>query len=208
MKRLPTLLLASVFALGMLAVTGCDSGSPNAGDGTLDVQFTDSQSGTTAALTSAKAASDPDSIKEALVTISEVSVVPAEDTSDESAGGVSVLSEDSFEIDLKDLQAGVDTALSSMTIPSGTSYSQLRLVTAGKAQVTFADDSTEAVRIASGQQTGLKLNFAPFTLESEDDRAKVTVDFNVQETLKGSSQGEWVITPVVDATVEVTSAGN
>lgn len=207
MKRLSTLLLASVLALGMAAITGCDSGGPSS-EGTLDVRFTDSRSGTTAALTSAKAAPDPDSIDKALVTIRSVSVVSRKDTSKENPGGVSVLSEESTQIDLKDLQAGVDAALSSTKIPTGTSYAQLRLRTADKVQVTFTDGSTKAVRIASGQQTGLKLNFKPFTLESEDDRAEVTVDFNVQETLTGSSQGEWVITPVVDATVEVTSAGN
>jgi len=74
--------------------------------------------------------------------------------------------------------------------------------------VTFDDGTQEDVMIASGQQTGLKVNFDPFTVESADDRAEVTLNWNVQESLKGNPRGNLVITPAIDATVNVISAGN
>lgn len=208
MKRLSTLLLSGVVAFGLVLATGCDSsGSADGESGTL--QVTMSGSSTKALLSSAKTqhptAGD---ITEALVTIGEVAIVPAEDTSDGDSTevGVQTLNEENFEIDLKDLQAGVDTAMSEVDIPADT-YSQIRLITTGKAQITFDDGSEEDVMIASGQQTGLKLNFEPFTIDSADDRVVVTVNWDVEETLRGSPSGQYVITPAVnDVSVDTSSA--
>lgn len=206
MKRLSSILFSITIAVGLL-LAGCDSsGSADDESGTL--QLTMSGSSSKALLASAKTQHPTaDSIEEALVTIGEVSIVPAEDTSegDSTEVGVQTLTEENFEIDLKDLQAGLDTSVTELEIPSNT-YSQLRLITTGKASVTFKDGTTEDVMIASGQQTGLKLNFDPFTIDSADDRVTVTVNWDVQESLKGNPKGQYVITPVVDATVDTTSA--
>lgn len=189
----------------MMAVTGCDTTNSTSGNGSLSVKFTDSQS-QSKALSTAKHTHDQKTITSAVVTIGEVEVVAAEDTSDEEAGGPSALPADTFKVDLIDLQNGVDEYLSDngSEIPAGT-YGQLRLITTEKVAVEFEDGSTSDVMIASGQQTGLKFNFDPITIDSEDDRAEITLDFDVQESLHGSPQGNWVITPVVDATATVTS---
>lgn len=169
---------------------------------------------TSKALTSsatAKSSHTADSIEQALVTIGEISIVPTEETDqgDSTETGVQVLSDTDFEVDLKELQAGLDTAMTEIDIPTG-SYSQIRLVTTGKAQVTFKGDSSPTpVMIASGQQTGLKIgNFDSFTVESGDDRVEITLNWDVQESLKGNPSGQYVITPAIQASVDTSSAGS
>jgi len=104
-----------------------------------------------------------------------------------------------------------DAVLPTIDIPTG-SYSQLRLVTADEAKVSFTDtNGTEDVMIASGQETGLKVNFpdSEFTIENADDNVELIVNWDVEEALKGAPQGNYVITPAInDVTVTVTSAGN
>jgi hypothetical protein len=135
--------------------------------------------------------------------------VPAEDTSDGNSTdtGIPALRNENFEVDLIDLQTGLDTTLTKIEIPSG-EYSQIRLITNEKASVTFDDGTQKNVMIASGQQTGLKVNFDPFTIESADDRAEVTLNWSVQESLKGAPQGSLVVTPVIDASVDTSNAGS
>jgi hypothetical protein len=75
--------------------------------------------------------------------------------------------------------------------------------------MTFDDGSQQDVMIASGQQTGLKVNnFDPFTIESPEDRVEVTLNWDVEESLKGNTTGRFVITPVIDATVDVASGSD
>jgi hypothetical protein len=180
----------------------------NGESGTLELNMSDastSKSLNTLATTSSAEAN----VAEATVTIAELSIVPAEDTSDGDStdAGITVLRDANFEVDLIDLQTGLDTTLAEIEIPSG-EYSQIRLITDEEADVTFDDGTQEDVMIASGQQSGLKVNFDPFTIESADDRAEVTLNWNVQESLKGNPQGNLVITPVIDASVNVTNAGS
>jgi hypothetical protein len=52
------------------------------------------------------------------------------------------------------------------------------------------------------------VDFDPFTIESADDRANVMLNWNVEESLKGNPQGNLVITPVIDASVDVSSVEN
>lgn len=210
MRHLSSILLSSVVAFGLLFAVGCDStGSMSSGEsGTLELNMSDastSKSLNTLATTSSAEAN----VAEATVTIAELSIVPAEDTSDGDStdAGITVLRDANFEVDLIDLQTGLDTTLAEIEIPSG-EYSQIRLITDEEADVTFDDGTQEDVMIASGQQSGLKVNFDPFTIESADDRAEVTLNWNVQESLKGNPQGNLVITPVIDASVNVTNAGS
>jgi len=208
MKRFSTLLFSSVLAFGLLFVTGCDStGSTDGQSGTLELRMDGSTSKALSTLSTTSTAAD--SITKATVTIGTVSIVPAEDTTegDSTEVGVQALIDSSFTVDLKRLQAGLDTAMTEIEIPSG-SYSQVRLITEGKASVSFADSTQRDVMIASGQQTGLKVNFDPFTVESADDRVQVTLNWDVQESLKGNPRGQFVITPVIDATVSTGGSGN
>jgi hypothetical protein len=204
---------APVLALGFAAflLAGCDStgSTPSAAGGTMTLNMAGA-SGSTAATEAlaAPSASSP-TIQEARVTISQISVVPAADTStgDSTDAGISVLSTENVEVDLIDLQAGLDTTLAELELSAGT-YSQIRLITNEQAQLTFDDGSQEDVMIASGQQTGLKVNFDPFTLDTARDSVQVTLNWDVQNSLKGSAQGQFVITPVIDATVASGETGN
>jgi hypothetical protein len=215
MKRLSTLLFSVVLAFG-LVLTGCDStgGSANGESGTLELRMDGS---TSKALSTTKSTA-ADSVTKALVTIDEVSIVPTEDSTegDSTEVGVQALTTENFEVDLKRLQAGLDTALAEFEIPAG-EYSQIRLVTAEPVQATFKNGNEREVKIASGQQTGLKVNFPEdeFIIENADDRVEVTLNWNVdkfaEDILRGNNeieQRQLVITPVIDATVNVVSGGS
>ena len=207
MKRLSTLLLSSVLAFGLLFAVGCDSTGSTTESGSLELRMDGSTSNALSSVSTNSSAAD--SVTEALVTVDKISIVPTEDSADGDSTdvGVQVLTDKDFEVDLKRLQTGLDTAIADLDIPTG-EYSQIRLVTADKASVTYADGSFQDVMIASGQQTGLKVSFDPFTIESTDDRVEVTLNWDVQESLEGNPAGQFVITPVVDAAVNVTSAGS
>ncbi len=209
MSRYSSVLLTALLTVG-LVLTGCDSSGSAGESGALELRMSSASTVQTATRTASSKMTAAD-VDTAYVTINEVSIVPAEDTTegDSTEVGVQVLSDSNFTVDLKNLQAGIDTALAEIDIPAG-DYGQLRLVTANEAQVSFTDtDGTESIMIASGQQTGLKVNFDPFTIEGADDRAEITVNWDVEESLKGAPQGRYVITPAInDATVNVISAGN
>ena len=211
MYRYSSFLITALLAVG-LVLTGCDSSGSATESGSL--QLTMSGSSTSKALQTAAnhgpnnpTASDVDT---AYVTIEKISIVPSEDSTegDSTEVGVTVLSDSNFTVDLKNLQEGIDAVLPQVEIPAG-SYSQLRLVTADKAQVSFTNTSgTEPVMIASAQQSGIKINFPEdeFTVENADDLVEVTVNWDVQESLKGGSRN-YVITPAInDVSVTVTSA--
>jgi hypothetical protein len=212
MRQCSSILLSLVVAGGLLFAAGCDTTGSATGDGesgSLELRMSGASGSKaqTHSVTTAMGPPSSDSIETALVTIGEVSIVPASDTSegDSTETGVQALSDTDFEVDLKDLQTGLDTAMTEIDIPADT-YSQVRLITTGPAQVTFKGDSSATdVMIASGQQTGLKVNFDPFTIESADDRVAVTLNWNVEEALKGNGN---VITPAIQATVDTSNAGS
>jgi hypothetical protein len=203
MSRLSTFLFALTIGLGLLGVTACDSVGPSADDpegatqgGAFDVRLTDA----------------PGDVVQAVVTIERVSVVPVEDSSegDASEGGIELLADSAFTVDLTKLQAGVDTALASAdSLPPGT-YGQIRLVTADTANVlyeTTSGDSAEAdLKQPSASETGIKINFAPVTLDSPTDRAEVTLDFSVEDSfVKAGQSGKYIFKPVVQAESVVTN---
>ncbi|WP_259051642.1 DUF4382 domain-containing protein [Salinibacter ruber] len=208
MKRLSFVTLVALTTFGFLFATGCDStGSvTDTEDGTLSLSMSDGST-TKSLRTHSGPNSAPDGITEALVTIDAVSVVPVEEEANEGDAtevGVSVLRDANFEVDLKELQTGLDTTLAELELPAG-EYGQIRLVTAGMVSVTFQDGRQSDVMIASNS---LKLDkFDPFTIASADDRVEVTLNWDVKEALKGNSQGRFVITPAIAATVDTSSVG-
>jgi len=216
MKRLSTLLLSSVLAFGLLFAVGCDSTGSTTESGSLELRMDGSTSKALSSVSTKSSAAD--SATEALVTVDEISIVPTEDSADGDSTdvGVQVLTDKDFEVDLKRLQTGLDTAIADLDIPTG-EYSQIRLVTAEPVQATFKNGDQREVKIASGQQTGLKVNFPEdeFTIENADDRVEVTLNWNVEkfaeDILRGNTQFDQrqpVVTPVIEATVNVTSAGS
>lgn len=205
MRRLTTLFLSSVVAFGLLFAVGCDSNS-DGGTGTVDLQMSSSS---TKALPAAKAV--PDSVTEAVVTITEISIVPADDESSEGNAnevGIQSLTDEDFEVDLIELQTGANEAVKDVEVPTNM-YTQIRLIVDGEVEVTFDSGNTESVMIASGQQTGLKVNVDEFSIDSPDDRVELTINWDVDESLKGDNTGRFVFVPTInDATVDTGDASN
>jgi hypothetical protein len=180
MKRSSSLFLALVVGIG-LVLAGCDASGSSGTSGSLQVRMSGSSSSTTNTVRTnmpdSPTAADVDTAR---VTIEEIAIVPSADI------GVTALSDSNFTVDLKNLQSGLDALLPEIDVPAG-SYSQLRLITAEKAQVSFTTtEGTEPVKIASGPQTGLKVNFSEFTIESADDRVEVTVNWDVEKARRAA----------------------
>lgn len=209
MSRLSTIFLLSVtVGIGLLFAAGCDSAGSSMNDDeeddtgptTLQVHLTDA----------------PGDVTKANVVIESVSIVPEEDTSDGDSTdtGVSVLSEENFEVDLTTLEGEVDTLMSELEIQSGT-YSQIRMITADPDSFDVAYETTEGdtaqanLFIPSGSQTGIKVNFdAPLTVDSSLDTVDVTLDFNVEDSFvpRGPEgrTSDYNFKPTVQASVDST----
>lgn len=57
-------------------------------------------------------------------------------------------------------------------------------------------------------ESGLKINFDPVELNSERDRAEVTLDFSVEKSFVEAGQtGTYTFKPVVDASAVVVNGG-
>lgn len=206
MRRFPAALFLLTLGFGLLAWTACDS----VGTGATDPVDEDAPE---APAFSVRLTDAPGDIVQAIVTIQRVSAVPVEDSSEGDArqGGIQLLSDSVFTVDLTKLQAGVDTALASTdSIPAGT-YSQIRLVTADTADVRYvaADgDTTRAnLKQPSASESGLKINFDPVTLDSAGERAEVTLDFSVEDSfVKAGRSGKFIFKPVIQATSAVVNS--
>lgn len=211
MRRLPTLLLASVLTFGLVLAVGCDSAGTS--DSTDDSDDTEETTTLQVNLTDA-----PGDVVKANVVIESVSIVPEEDTSsgDSTDVGVSVLSEESFEADLTKLQGDVDTLMSELEIESG-SYGQIRMITADPDQfdveyeTTSGDTSDANLFIPGGSQTGIKVNFDPaLSIGASTDTVGVTLDFSVEDSFvpKGpeGETSDYNFKPTVQASVDSSGA--
>lgn len=199
------LFLSFAVAIGLLV--GCDSsGSMDSDDGsaTLQMNLTDA----------------PGDVTKANVIIESASIVPLEDSSDGDSTdtGVSVLTDESFEVDLTEFQDGVDTLMAELDIEAGT-YSQVRLITANPDQFDVAYEKTNGdtaqanLFVPSGSQTGIKVNFdSPLTVDSSVDTVDVTLDFDVKDSFvpKGpeGETSDYNFKPTVQAMVETSGDDN
>lgn len=155
----------------------------------------------------------PGDILSAEVTIESVTAVRSNGDDD----GTPVLTDSSFTVDLTTLQGGVTELMGEVQLDPGT-YSQIRLKTAREATVLYEDSSGTAkeadLQLPSADQTGLKINFNPVSLESEGDRVEITLDFSVEDSfVSAGASGKYIFKPVVRATTVVrndnpTSSGN
>lgn len=218
MKRLSTLLLAFTVAVGLLV--GCDTAGPglqDGGNGVLELHMTGASGSKALATTASKDSSTlVGSLDSASVTITRTAIISQGDTTQSDSTeadstdegdeeGIKVLTEEDFVVDLMDLQSGLDTLMAEVELEAGT-YSQLRLITADQATVVFEDGTERQVMVASGQQTGFKVNFTPFTIDSADDRVRLTLSWNVENSLHGNRRGNLVITPAIQASVDTSPA--
>lgn len=218
MRSLSAFLLALVVTVGLVA--GCDtlgSDPQDGGSGVLELHLTGPTTKNALVPTedASPSATHLGDIDSASVTITRTTIVTQEDSSDVDSSaadstdpgdedGIQVLTEEDFTVDLMDLQSGIDTLMATVDLEAGT-YTQLRLITADEATVVFADGTERQVMVASGQQTGFKLNVEPFTIEA-DERVRLTLAWDVENSLNGSRQGNLVITPAIQASVDTSPA--
>jgi hypothetical protein len=164
MRVLPLLALAAV-GLGSLAA--CDSGSASG-----------SASGSTTYAVRLKDAPFPfDLADSANVAVRRVELV----SGDDSTESVVLYDGAPIRVNLLDLQGGIDTLLTTESVPGGT-YRQIRFLLADDARVVFADGRTFPLRVPSGQQSGIKVNLPAHAATSETDTVHVLVDFDVSDS--------------------------
>lgn len=186
----------SLTALALLAgaVSAC-SDSTGVRNGTLTVRLTDAP---------------VDHVQSAVVWISSVYVIGGGDTT----GARFTITSTPAQYDLLSLQGGVTSALGSAAIPVG-SYTQMRLVVDSaritlKAPLTFPGGlASKTLTVPSGQQTGVKVNFAgPVSIVPGE--TILVADFDVSRSFvftgpAGSPTGA-LFKPVLHATVQNVAA--
>lgn len=118
-------------------------------------------------------------IASAQVWVSRAYLVPGD------AGEQVVLASEPQEYDLLTLQNGVTALVGEATIPTG-DYSQLRLVV-DSARLTLADDAmfadgsqSRTLKVPSGPQSGIKVNFAA-KLSITEEATDLVIDFDVAQ---------------------------
>ncbi len=147
--------LTALTGLLALASAGCSS-ALDSRVGTVQVYLAAT---TSAEMISSLVATDPPlvDVASAEVTISRVELVPGRVLVTDFGGTPQTY-------DLLDLDDGVIALLGETTIPVG-DYSQLRLIVDG-ASVTLGSGETFELRVPSGMQTGIKVNFGePVNIE-------------------------------------------
>lgn len=143
--RKRTISLAWLAALtGLLALTGCDSATTG-GMGTVRLSLASSGAST---MLSAAALTSFGDVTSASVTVSHAELMPGHIVID--------LGADEVTFDLLAMEGGVTQLLG--TAPALGEYEQLRLIVSG-ASVTLNGGDPMPLRVPSGAQTGIKINF-------------------------------------------------
>lgn len=186
----PALKWAAAGAM-MLAAAACSESSTGASTGTISVRLADATIA---------------DVETATVWISKVYLIGGTDTT----GPRFTIDSTPASFDLLSLQGGVTAALGTMTIPVG-AYTQLRLVVDSamltlKAPLTFSDGSTsKTVKVPSGMQTGIKVNFDG-PVHVVPGQTILVVDFDASRnfvfTGPPSAPNGVLFTPVLHATVQ------
>ncbi len=145
-------------------------------------------------------------VQTATVWISKVYVIGGTD----SGGARFTISSTPQSFDLLSLQGGVTAELGTNTIPVG-SYTQLRLIVDSakltlKPPLTFSDGSTsKSVKVPSGMQTGIKVNFDS-AVKVVPGQTILVVDFDASRnfvfTGPPTAPMGVLFTPVLHATVQ------
>ena len=189
-----TRIRTALVALGCTSLVACSDSTGNAGNGTLTLRITDAPVG---------------NVQSAKVWVSRSYLIGG---SSETGGQVTI-SSNKAEYELLALQNGVTAALGSASIPVGT-YSQLRLVV-DSAKVTlvdgftFADGSSgKVLKVPSGEQSGIKVNFAPVQITPGE--TVLVADFDVSRSFvfqgTKSAPNSVSFKPVIHATVQNVAA--
>ncbi len=181
-------------AVALFAAAGCES-STAAATGQISAVLTDAPLA---------------NVQSATVWISKIYLIGGTDTS----GTRFVIDSTAASYSLLSLQGGVTAALGTQTIPVG-NYTQMRLIVDSasitlKSPMTFSDGSTtKTVKVPSGMQTGIKVNFdGPVNVHP--GQTILVVDFDASRnfvfTGPSSSPTGVLFTPVLHATVQDVAA--
>ena len=192
--RLRTLLACGALALG--ALTGC-SDNTSAGATRVSVLLTDA----------------PGSVKQAVVTISEIYL--------QGSGGRVVLMSTPVTTDLLTLASTTAQLVQDAVVPSGT-YAQLRFVVTGGyiavdngngttsiyasspsyAGLPAGTQVTGVLQMPSDAQSGIKVTMPDGAVRVSGSQKILLVDFDVSRSFgrQAGASGQWVMTPVLNAT--------
>lgn len=200
------LALGLALATGLLII-GCDStgGMSGSAEGQFTLNLTDA----------------PADLDSAVVTIDQVLLVSEDAADDDDDGddddgdddgedddgddddddgedeeGIITLTDSTRQIDLLQLQGGVNTTLANVTVPEG-EYAQLRLVL-GDENYVVVDGERQMLQVPSGKQSGIKIVLpGEVEIENDGDRLEVTLDFDVEESFVETGNGDYIFKPTV-----------
>ena len=185
----------TLVTLGVAGLAACGDSTGGGNTGTVTVRLTDAPI---------------DKVQSATVWISRVYLVGS---ANDDASRLTI-SDQKFEYNLLSLQNGVTAALGSADIPIGT-YTQLRLVVDSakivlKAPLTFADGTSQrTLFVPSGEQSGLKVNFAS-PVQVTVGETVLVADFDVSRSFLFTGQAAApngaTFKPVIHATVQNVAA--
>ena len=185
----------TLVTLGVAGLAACGDSTGGGNTGTVTVRLTDAPI---------------DKVQSATVWISKVYLVGS---ANDDASRLTI-SDQKFEYNLLSLQNGVTAALGSAVIPIGT-YTQLRLVVDSakivlKAPLTFADGSSQrTLFVPSGEQSGLKVNFAS-PVQVTAGETVLVADFDVSRSFlltgQAAAPNGATFKPVIHATVQNVAA--
>jgi len=156
-------LLMTIMVIGSL---GCDSSGSND-------NFSDGEKGRfRLLLTDAPFPFD-------LVDSTNVVITRIELVSDTDSLGKLVISTDTMDFNLLDLQDGVTATLVDTLLPAG-DYSQMRLLV-GDARIILKDESEFFLKIPSGSSSGLKILLSGLTI-APDSLTEIVLDFDISKS--------------------------
>jgi len=193
--KYPRILLMALTATVLAACSGSDDASTSTGGtGTLSVKITD-------------APATPE-YREVWVTVEKVRVHLNGDAAERDGGWQEIVVAPAKKIDLLTLRNGILADLGQVEVPAGT-YHQFRLVLgAGPTdnELVLADGTRKALKTPSGQQSGLKLNAAPFDV-ADGQTVELVLDFDAaRSVVKAGNSGQYLLKPVITV-IAVLDAG-
>ncbi|MFC1481840.1 DUF4382 domain-containing protein [Candidatus Neomarinimicrobiota bacterium] len=180
-----------------LMISGCTDSTSNEDDGTLSVLITD-------------APFPSDLVAEAIIIIDSLDIRAKADGAGD--GPFTTLSQERGTYDLMDLRNGVTASLVNLDVPAGT-YDLVRLFV-DSAYVVLNDGQTYALRVPSGNNTGLKVFIRPQIEVIDGITSELLIDMDVSKSFlvqrigqSSTTELRFTFKPVIRA-VNLSTAGS
>ncbi|MGL5681543.1 MAG: DUF4382 domain-containing protein [Marinifilaceae bacterium] len=107
-------------------------------------------------------------------------------------------------INLSSLTNGLDTLLGDIHLDKGDKITQVRLVLGNENYAVLSDGTRVALKVPSGQQSGIKVNVqssAPVT-----SSYRVVIDFDANKSVHQQGNGNYIMNPVIRAYIDENSS--